>query len=175
MHLLGDFKNGAKIEVGSGSKTRFLFDRWCSSRPLRFDHPTLFRLARNKEVMVENYWVPVGNGGVWHVDLWRGLNDWEVADIANLLGRLDRIWLRGELDDSLSLTFSKNGVFAAKSCRMTQWNGAEMDGIWTHIWKIHIPSKVVFFLWAAIKERLPTINLLQWRGMIIPNACPLCF
>lgn len=38
-------------------------------RPLRFDHPTLFRLARNKEVMVENYWVPVGDGGVWHVDL----------------------------------------------------------------------------------------------------------
>lgn len=30
--------------------------------------------------MVKDYWVLVGDSGVWHVDLHKGLNDWEVDD-----------------------------------------------------------------------------------------------
>lgn len=35
-------------------------------------------------------------------------------------------------------------------------------------------SKVAFFFWTIVKERLLTIDLLQRRGMIILNACPIC-
>lgn len=63
--------------------------------------------------------------------------------MANLLGRMDHIRLRGEVDDYMSWTFSKNGVFSVKYCRRAYWNGVETDGISTHIWKLHIPSKVV--------------------------------
>lgn len=83
--------------------------------------------------------------------------------MTNSLGRIDHICLRGEVDDYMSWTLSKDRVFSVKSCRGACWNGVETDGIWIHIWKLHIPSKVVFFLGTAIKARLPTMDLLQRR------------
>lgn len=46
--------------------------------------------------------------------------------------------------------------------------------MWKVIWKLKIPSKVVFFVWTACRERLPTLDFLQNRGMCIPNMCPMC-
>lgn len=55
------------------------------------EHPTLYHLARNKEVMVEDYRVPVGDNNIWNVDLCRGLNDWEVDEMTNSLARVDLV------------------------------------------------------------------------------------
>lgn len=63
------------LPYGWGSKTTFWVNRWCSSKPLLLEYPTLYRLARNKEVMVEDYWVPLGEGGIWNMDLRKGLDD----------------------------------------------------------------------------------------------------
>lgn len=40
--------------------------------------PSMFHLARDKEAKVMDYWVPMGDGGVWNVGLCRRLNDWEL-------------------------------------------------------------------------------------------------
>lgn len=42
------------------------------------------------------------------------------------------------------------------------------------VWRLKIPSKMQFFVWTCRKEKLPTIDLLQRRGMILPNMCSLC-
>lgn len=117
INYLVDFKQGIKFEVVSVSKTRFLLDRRCSLKPLMLEHPTIYRLARNKEVMVEDYWVSVGDGSIRNVDLRGGLNDWEVDKMANLLGKVDPIHLRGEVNHCLCWIFFKDRVFSIKSCR----------------------------------------------------------
>lgn len=43
---LKDFKKGIKVEVGSGAKTKFWKDRWCSSSLLIVEHLNLYRLAK---------------------------------------------------------------------------------------------------------------------------------
>lgn len=55
LNSLEEFKEGTMIEVGTGAKTRFWKDRWCSSRPLMVEHPNLLQLARNNEVMTMDY------------------------------------------------------------------------------------------------------------------------
>lgn len=39
--------------------------------------------------MVKDYWTAMGTRGFWNVDLCHGLNDWEVDDLAHLLGNVD--------------------------------------------------------------------------------------
>lgn len=92
----------------------------------------------------------------------------------NLLGKVDPIRLRLEVDDCLHWSHSSNGIFSVKSYRGSCWMEAEMEGIWATIWKLPLPSKVTFFIWMAVKGHLPTIDLLQHRDMLIPNACYLC-
>lgn len=47
---------------------------------------------------------------------------------------------------------------------------AVMGVAWKLLWKLKIPSKEAFFLWTAARGHLPTIDLLQHRGMIRPNV-----
>lgn len=82
--------------------------------------------------------------------------------MANFLCTVYPICLRPNMEDHLSWTLSKNGIFLVKSARDAQWlNKLVPDHIWTNIWKLHLPSKVVFFVWTMIKGRIPTIDLLQ--------------
>lgn len=75
----------------------------------------------------------------------------------------------------MSWTLSKNGFFTIKSPRDTRWlNEPTPDHIWTDIWNIQLPSKIAFFVWIMIKRYPPTIDLLQKRGLMIPNTCSLC-
>lgn len=133
----------------------------------------MFSLAWDMDTMVRDYWVPVGEGGVWNVDLRRRLNDWELDSMANLLGLIDHHRLRLDMDDLLPWTSSRDGKFSSKSCREARWIGERVELICLDIWRYRIPSKVAFIMWTAVRGHLPTIDLLQNRGMVIPNACPL--
>lgn len=55
LNSLADFKKGIRIEVGSGVKTSFWTDRWCSSSSLMPEHPNLYRLACDKNAKVLDY------------------------------------------------------------------------------------------------------------------------
>lgn len=52
MNLQADFIKETKVNVGSGTSTRFWMDRWCSGRPLMMEYPIIYSLARNKEIRV---------------------------------------------------------------------------------------------------------------------------
>lgn len=51
----------------------------------------------------------------------------------------------------------------------------EADFNWEGIWRIKAPSKVLFFMWTALKDRIATLDFLKNKGMLLPNMCPLCF
>jgi len=89
----------------------------------------------------------------------RGLNDWEVDDWARLLGKVDPFCLREGVDDYQHWMFTHNGVFSVESCREAKWIGeAPPDCIWSDMWKLHLPSKVAFFIWFLCRGRIPTID-----------------
>ena len=47
------------------------------------------------------------------------------------------------------------------------------DGAFTELWKVKVPSKVVFFAWRLIRDRLPTkINLRRRNVDIHDPTCP---
>lgn len=124
--------------------------------------------------MAVDYWTPTEEGGFWNIELCRVLHDWEIKDLANLYGRVCHFQLRQDVEDHLSWIVSKNRLFTVKLAREARWlNESPPDRVWIDIWKLHLPSKIVFFLWLMLKGHLPTIDLLQKRGLIIPNIYSL--
>jgi hypothetical protein len=45
---------------------------------------------------------------------------------------------------------------------------------WKGIWRTKVPSRVAFFTSTAAKSKIPTIDNIRWRGMIVVNRCWLC-
>lgn len=92
-----------------------------------------------------------------------------------LMGIVDNIHLRSEVEDSLCWTFINTGTFTVQSHKKKIGEQGVPSPVWRLVWKMKIPSNVFFFsfLWTACRERLPTIDLLQRRGMHLPNVCSL--
>ncbi|CAN1778943.1 Putative ribonuclease H protein At1g65750 [Linum perenne] len=42
------------------------------------------------------------------------------------------------------------------------------------VWPTHAPSKVQFFCWLTLRNRIATTDNLQRRGFALPNRCALC-
>eukprot|EP00268_Persea_americana_P010393 TRINITY_DN14229_c0_g1_i1.p2 TRINITY_DN14229_c0_g1~~TRINITY_DN14229_c0_g1_i1.p2 ORF type:complete len:103 (-),score=10.74 TRINITY_DN14229_c0_g1_i1:200-508(-) len=42
------------------------------------------------------------------------------------------------------------------------------------IWKLKAPPRVLVFGWLALRNRIPTMDLLSRRGMTFVNGCPMC-
>ena len=45
---------------------------------------------------------------------------------------------------------------------------------WKSIWKVKIPSKVVFFTWTAVKGNILTLDNLRKRNIYVVNRCCMC-
>lgn len=80
--------------------------------------------------------------------------------MVDLLGGVDPFCLRSEVEDCLRWAPAANGLFLVKSFREIRWAEIEKEEIWSIIWKMPIPFKVIFFLWTIVKGRLPTMDLL---------------
>ena len=58
---------------------------------------------------------------------------------------------------------------------MSDQTNENQDGAFTELWKVKVPSKVTFFAWRLIKDRLPTkINLRRRNVDINEPTCPFC-
>lgn len=140
------------------------------------ESPILFRLARNMEARVKYYWVPMENSvdaGAWNVDLHRRLNDQEIEEMINLIGFVDPIRLNVYRGPHV-LELFKEWDFLGQILEGSKIGQGGARPSRPILWSLKIPSKVVFFLWTAVRDCLPSIDTLQSRGMIFPNICLLC-
>lgn len=83
--------------------------------------------------------------------------------------------LRIDRKDSQHWTLSKDGEFSVRSCLSLSEEEAICADTWKRLWSLKVPSNVLFFLWIACRDWLPTIDNLQKRGMYLPNVFPLCY
>lgn len=135
--------------------------------------PTLFSCSTNKKGgTVAEFYSTTG----WQINCRRGLNDWEMDDICQLLQQLDSVAVEESKRDSLIWIASRD-KFSVKSCynllqrQMGHW---ETDWPWKILWKTKAPVKVACFGWIATKGACLTQDNLQKRGFALSNRCYLC-
>lgn len=75
-------------------------------------------------------------------------------ELVDLWVRLDQFQLIPDIDDDISWKFESNGEYSATSAYMIQFLGSIRTIMNKTIWKVWEPSKVKFFSWLAIQNRM---------------------
>ena len=77
--------------VGDDEKVRFWKDKWCEIIPLWEAFPSLYALASNKEVWVNEVWTAEKERGEsWNPCFNRPFNDWELEEVERLFIHLPK-------------------------------------------------------------------------------------
>jgi hypothetical protein len=71
------FRGYIKFEVGNGNCIRFWEDHWCGDRPLGEMFPMVYRVVRQKDVLVAEYLSWHNGAPQWDLHLNRNLHDWK--------------------------------------------------------------------------------------------------
>jgi hypothetical protein len=82
--------------------------------------------------------------------------------------------LRGVGEDKLWWIPSSKGVFEVSSFYRVLSSHGSLPFPWKGIWRTKAPPRVAFFSWTAVRSKIPTIDNLHRRGMIVVNRCWLC-
>lgn len=110
---------------------------------------------------------------IWNLPLRRNLFDWEVPRVIEFLAHLQDSHINLDLEDRRVWKFSTGDKFSVKSCYGHVVRSRMVVGPWKEIWYNGIPSKVQFFMWTAVLEKISTIDDLWWKGFYLPSICLL--
>ena len=68
-----------------------------------------------------------------------------------------------------------SGNYSVKTAyQLLKEDHSQQSQDWTWLWKMNVLPKLKFFLWQCLHQILPTRDLLNNRGLILPLHCPLC-
>ncbi|KAF5465994.1 hypothetical protein F2P56_015953, partial [Juglans regia] len=170
----GRFWKQVNFSVGDGSKIRFWSDVWCGDIELSRAFPVVFRLATNKQAAVSKV-MGFSNGEVlWDVGLSRSAQDWEVEEVTDFFRQLYSMEIRRQGRDQLCWRQTTSKKFTVRSFYKVILNQHHTGFPWRRIWKVHVPSKVAFFVWTAAIGNIQTIDNLRKHGMIVLDWCFMC-
>ncbi|XP_026399042.1 uncharacterized protein LOC113294884 [Papaver somniferum] len=157
------------INIHSGSRVSFWFDKWSGDESLCTSFPELFRLAKDKYSSVAGH---ISNGS-WAFDFKRRLLVDEVNKFAVLLLRIGSTppTLNGS-PDTRRWTLGNNGVFSVKTLysQLIKSDGVT-DFPFKFVWNFKIPPNLV---WCAVHSRLNTKAMLLHKGMVLDIDCVMC-
>lgn len=80
----------------------------------------------------------------------------------------------GQADERRWL-MSSGGNFSGSSCFSLLEHTPDLGIPWKEIWNFAIALKVCFFLWIAVLGKISTLDVLNRKGMYLPNICLLCY
>jgi hypothetical protein len=168
------FGRYCRFNPGDGSKISFWEDVWCGENSLKDTFPSLFNIARFREATIADN-VEYSNGSTqWNIVFTRLLHDWEVEILASFYSLLYSIKFRGVGEDKLWWIPSNKGSFEVSSFYRVLSAHGSLPFPWKGIWRSKAPPRVAFFAWTAALSKIPTIDNLRRRGMIVVNRCWLC-
>lgn len=176
-HLGYSISEGFRIQVFSGSETKFWEHIWLGDTTLREEFPRLFMLSNQKVETINNMRNVAGNGS-WNIEFRRELRAWENDQFEDLSQRLQRVMLIQGRADKLIWKWSLDGMFSVKSA-YGQWETMmhQNNTLLGSIWKNLAPLKVEIFAWKAIKGKILTRSVLLTRNVLTGihlGLCPLC-
>ena len=116
----------------------------------------------------------------WELDFQRRqqLFDDDIDIAAKFLEELDGINIHPDQQDKWIWREDASAAYTVGSTYkmlMKDHNDENQDGAFNALWKVKVPSKVSFFVWRLIKDRLPTrVNLRRRNVEINDPTCPFC-
>ena len=130
----------------------------------------------NKEACIsEVLSPPVGdNDRVWSSRFYREFNDWELATSYSLLHFIQTQIPRGGGSDRLFWCLNGSGKFDVWSFYHKIRNATLPTFPWKGIWKVKVPKRVAFFIWAATHGQILTSDNLMLHDCILANHCCMC-
>uniref|UniRef100_A0A2N9I786 Reverse transcriptase domain-containing protein n=1 Tax=Fagus sylvatica TaxID=28930 RepID=A0A2N9I786_FAGSY len=157
---------------------RFGNERAMKGRPygdsLKEAYPELFRITRNKEALVREH-LQYHNGEVsWVMNFIRPIQDWEEESISSFLDVLYSSSVKGYGLDKVCWRGSQEKGFQVKSFYRILLPQRAVQGPWKNIWKPKVPTRVAFFVWTAVMDRILTTDNLRRRKVIILDWCCMC-
>jgi hypothetical protein len=123
---------------------------------------------------------PITEVEVWKSSAELGLTGYLSVDWLNLITELNGVGvtLRTNEEDVLIWTGGdKKGVLTVKNVYaaiLSLQDLPALSGWQSHIWKWHLPLKVILFFWLAINNKILTWDILQKKGWVGPSYCILC-
>ena len=169
-----NFFQRVRFEVGKGSGIRFWHDCWCSENTLQETFPDLYRIAWDKDALVDQYLQVCNSSVTRRTDFIRPIQDWELETISSFLDLLYSTKLKGDGEDVLCWKPSIQMGFNVSSYYKDLSRRNDTSFPWKSIWKPKVPSQITFFLWVASLGKILTVENLRRRNIVVVNWCYLC-
>jgi hypothetical protein len=145
--------------VGDGHLGRFWEDRWIAGRSVSQIAPELYacipkrrrKATSIRDGLLDHSWARDIHGVLGLQELGQYLMLWTRVEATVLTDQPDQIVWR----------WSTNGVYSAKSCYRSTFQGSRACPAWKLLWKTWAPRRVKFFHWLANKDRCWTAERLR--------------
>ncbi|XP_058747098.1 uncharacterized protein LOC131620094 [Vicia villosa] len=158
------FARAIDCTVGNGENIPLWYACWLGPQTLLEAFPELFRYA-------ENHLAVVSCAGSVRDGKW----EWSVDNLVSVLD------YRGSSEDGFVWNLCADGAFTVSSCydRFKEklsgppLNQATVSAL-DYLWKTKSPSKILFFGWRLILEKLATKDQLARRGILVEGIETIC-
>eukprot|EP00253_Pinus_taeda_P008844 PITA_08844 len=175
-------ERGLAWKVGNGECVRIGKDPWVGCNEHYALSPGLLEQLDSKGIKMLQQIENPGLSSIWaqgwksaeHLDLdvlWR--DEWNV-----FIQELNRSNVRlKDAPDSLVWAHAETGRYSPKAGYdfLMSRKGWEAPVWWAKsLFKLKCPKKARIFFWCALKNKIPTWDILQARFQLGPSRCPLC-
>ncbi|KAJ0575382.1 putative reverse transcriptase zinc-binding domain-containing protein [Helianthus annuus] len=165
-----------KVSIGDGVTIRFWGDVWLTPNPLKVSYPDLYRLAKNKNGKVKDYWSGTGTNIQWSWEWTKNpttSNEW--AQLSALMNQLQQVIIKGNKD--MWVWENKDMVDFSARCLRSDLMTVNLitDDNAALVWNSWAPLKSKYLLWRALLGKVAAKKELGDRGVEIPNIlCDRC-
>jgi hypothetical protein len=149
------FRACTTISLGDGSRTKFWGDNWLQGKTPKVIAPTLFTLARRKNLTEAQ----VLQEGRWIQGLRKITTTMQIQEFIDLWSMLREIRLEHQ-PDAIQWRFMPSAKYSTKSAYLVQFLGSCADHDWSSLWAAKAESKCKVFAWFILQSRLWTANRL---------------
>jgi hypothetical protein len=161
------------FRVGDGESVKFWHDKWCGGFPFKVLYPELFSISRDRDASVAAL-SSFRNGKLhWEISFSQNVEDWELEFLSSFMDLIYSLTLDGNGMDKLCWNGMKHSGFTVQSyyrCLSPSFT----KFLWKAVWKPKVPSQVACFIWTAVLGKIPIIDNLGKRNMVLVNRCCLC-
>ncbi|KAF5178633.1 hypothetical protein FRX31_031782 [Thalictrum thalictroides] len=180
MELNDLFKKNVSCRVGKGERTQFWLDEWIGEGTLCVQFPHVFNISNAKNAVVADMLQFDQNGTRWDFQLRRERYEWEEEQFHQLMTLMEGVQI-DEANDMWRWKPDRHGNSSVKSfyeelakLEILQSQGATHIYPYRLVWKVDIPSKVQFFMWTVMHNRILTADNLIHRGSQVNPRCSFC-
>ena len=134
------FSRHILYDIGDGSRVKFWQDHWCGETSLVVSCPELFRVCRDKEVIVVDL-MKLDNGVLfWDVSFFRGVHNRELEALAGFMDTIYGASVKGFGEDKMCWKLNIEKGFLVKDYYSLLVGSNDYCFPWKSIWKQKIPS-----------------------------------